>query len=320
MRFENTTRFPALLLRTAIDPDRLSASVITRVTFDIRGDRLVPCEEQPYLVSQEPWDSPHGAFEGDQPFKTGGVDIFVFGSAHAPAGRPTPTASVCVQLGELRREVRVFGPRTWQRVAGELVPSKPAPFVSVPLTLRFAFGGKSVWDGLEMPWPDNPDGLGFYVEEAQAEGQPLPQLEDPAHLIQRWDDRPPVVGFGVCPLQSGPRLAAGVTFDAEKQALTSVSPRVLNMAFPELVAAKVSPGAPMTLLGVTPAGRLRFHLPSALPQARLRLGDAVHERPLEIDQVGVDVDAGRVFLRYRFPFRYRFIAEQERAVTLAYEV
>jgi len=316
MHFVYPGRFPAMLLRTVIDEQRLAASVLTRVTYDIHGQRLIPSTLQDYIVSQAPWDSPRGAFEADQPFKTGGVDIFVFGSAHAPAGRQTTSSTVSVIVGKLRRDVRVFGPRVWQRSGGALVPSRPQPFTSVPLTLKSAFGGTCVWDEAQVPWPDNPEGLGFYLDEKEAEGRPLPLLEDPARLIKKWDDRGPVVGFGLCPLQAGPRLAAAVEFDAERRALTAVTPRILNAAYPELVAPEVAPGTQVTLLGVNRPGKLEFLLPATLPRATLQLGDKTHERPLAIDQVGVDVEENKVFVTYRFPFRYRFVPEQQRAVTL----
>lgn len=316
MRFENETRFPAALLRTVIDDERLSASVIARITYDIVGSKLVPAAEQPYIVSPEPWDSPHGKFENDQPFKTGGVDLFVFGHAYAPAGRRTIASMVSVIVGRFRRDVHVIGARTWTRAGGTLVPGSPQTFAAVPLTLQYAFGGKAEWDETMVAWPDNPEGLGFYVEEKQAEGHPMPMLEDPAHLIRKWDDRPPVVGFGLCPLQSGPRIAAGMEFDAEKGQITKLKPRMLNTAYPALVAPEAPAGAPVALLGVTRSGQLELSLPRELPRAEVQLGDATHRHSLEIDQIGVDVEANRAFISYRFPFRYRMVREQKRRVTL----
>jgi hypothetical protein len=91
---------------------------------------------------------------------------------------------------------------------------------------------------------------------------------------------------------------------------------MFNWAHPAMVAAAVEPGSRVTLVGMTPGGRLDFDLPARLPMATLRLGDASHERPLEIDQVGIDVEKLEVFVSYRFPFRYRFVPEQQRSVTL----
>lgn len=316
MKLFNETRYPADLLRSVLDEYRLTASALMRITYDLRGTRLVPAEEQIYIVSTSPWESPHGPFEHDQVFKRGGVDLFMWGNAYAPGGRPTVAMTVSVIVGsEFRRDIRVLGSRTWERVGGTLVPSSPQALRGVPLTLAYAYGGKSTWDGLEVPWPDNPDGLGFYVEEKQAEGQPLPMLEDPAELIERWDDRPSPAGFGMCALSSGPRLKAAVVLGDNGQ-VEQITPRMFNCAHPAMVAPTVEAGSRVTLLGVTPAGRLDFDLPASLPHARLKIGNAIHDRPLEIDQVGIDVEAATVFVSYRFPFRYRFVPEQQRSVTL----
>lgn len=316
MKFFNETRFPAELLRSVLDDERLTASVVMRVTYQLQGTRLQPAPEQLYIVSSAPWESPHGTFEQDQVFKRGGVDVLVWGNAYAPGGRPAPAMTVSVRVGEsFRRDALVVGPRTWERSAGVLTPRSPRPIAGLPLTLAYAYGGKCPWDGLLVPWPHNPEGMGFYVEEAQAEGQPLPMLEDPAAPIRRWDDRPPPVGFGVCSLQSGPRLESAVVLGDDGR-VKEITPRMFNWAHPAMVAAAVPPGSRVTLLGMTPGGRLDFDLPARLPTATLRLGDACHERPLEIDQLGIDVEKLEVFVSYRFPFRYRFVPEQQRSVTL----
>lgn len=316
MDFTNETGFPAALLRTAIDEDRLSASVLARVTYDIVGTTLRPADEHPYIVSEAPWESPNGPFECDQPFKTGGVDLLVFGKAYAPSGRETSAMKVSVVLGRFRRDVVVIGPRTWTRSGSVLVPGPPRPFRTVPLELEYAFGGKSTWDGMEVPWLDNPKGLGFYIEERQAEGQPLPMLEDPLNPIRRWNDRPPVMGFGFCPLQSGARLSAALEYDEARMELTRVKPALYNTAFPHLVAPEAPLGATVTLVGCTPGAPLAFQLPRAALCATLRLGDKRYERPLAIEQVGIDVERRKVFLTHRFPFRYRLVRKQLRSVSL----
>jgi hypothetical protein len=59
----------------------MGASMIARVRYDLHDGRLTPSSDQPWRVSAEPWESPFGPFEADQPFRKGGCDIFLFGSA-----------------------------------------------------------------------------------------------------------------------------------------------------------------------------------------------------------------------------------------------
>lgn len=317
MKFVNETRFSAKLLRGAIDDERMSASALMRVTFDIVRAQLVVAEQQPYIVSEAPWESPRGEFEQDQVFKRGGVDLFVFGNAIAPNGRPALSSTITIAVGDVfRRDVQVFGPRTWRRILGGLGPGAPGEFTSIPLSLAYAYGGKGTWDGLEVPWPDNPEGIGFYLDEREAEGKLLPLFEDPARPIKRWDDRPPPIGFGFCPLTAGPRMTSAVVLGAKGE-VREITPRLFNAAFPEMVVTReIAPGSVVHLLGVSFGGHLYFNLPTQLPRMRLELGHDSVERALAIEQIGVDVEAMQVFISYRFPFRYRFVPEQQRRVTL----
>lgn len=311
MKLDNRTPFPAHLFRGAVDDKRMFGSLAVRVTYDIVGDRLRPAKDQPWKVSPTPWDNEHGPMPHDDLFYRGGVDVFVLGSARAPMGRPVPKVDVEVRVGpEFRGRLVVFGDRTWRRTAGRLVASAPAPFRDVPLTLARAFGGKDQWDGLDVPFPDNPDGRGFYLEEARAEGKPLPNIEDPAAPILRWDDRPEPVGAQICGQGFGPRLRRSVVFEGSR--MTELRPTFYNNAFPKMIAPKARPGDRVSVTGVREDGPVVFHLPPSGLRARIGLDPDVYEIDPPIDQIGVEPDKLRVFVSYRYPFRYVFHPLQKR--------
>nr|WP_240807692.1 DUF2169 domain-containing protein [Polyangium spumosum] len=275
-----------------------------RVTYDVRGGALVPSEEQPWPTSTAPFETEYGVMPPEGVFYRGGVDVFVFGSAHAPGGRKTSELNVSVEIGDgFRRDARIFGPRVWYRRISGLVPGPPQPFTSIPLTLAHAYGGKEPWDGTEVPFSDNPDGTGFYTTEERAEGRPLPCIEDPAQLIKKWDDRPAPVGFGFVPPYASARMRE-VMRAGQDGKISLDMPAFFNAAFPGMVARRVEPGAPVRLSGVHPSGPFTFELPNTLPVARLRLGPSTAERPMAIDQIGVEVERRRAFVSYRYPFRY----------------
>jgi hypothetical protein len=316
MIFANETRFPARLFRTVVDDDRMMASVVARVTCDIDGGELVPSSEQPWIVSDQPWDSPHGKFDGDQVFRKGGVDLFVFGTTHAPKGKPVPSFRVRVSVGDdYVREAVVFGERRWQRDphTGGLVASPPQPITTLRLSLEHAYGGTSEYDGLKIAHPENPAGKGFYLEEEQALGAQLAQIEDPAHPITKWNDQPTPVGFGFSP--PGPRARAALEVD-DKGRLKKFTHRLFNVAFPENVLVGVKPGARVRLEGFAPDGPLELTLPASVLRVRLRLGDTEHDRAPALEQVGIDVGARKCFLGFRYPFRYVVHAQQPRVCTL----
>lgn len=297
-----------------LDPQRILASVVVRVTYAL-GPHLVIADEQPWKVSAEPWDSPAGKMEEDGPFLRGGVDLFVFGHAWAHHGSTT-SMRLQVRAGSFTREALVTGRRVWvPNASGDLVASQPQPFSSMPLTMKEAYGGKSEADGLEVPCGDNPAGKGFHVTAEQALGQELPSIEEPHAPMQRWNDSPPVCGLGLCPRANSARLLNGTVRD-EQYNILDLRPQLFNQAFVPMIAPSLVPGELVALAGFSPRGPLHFTVPSPPASVRLTLGDRVIERPLAVDQVGVEVDAARVFITWRFPFRYVVREREERLCEL----
>ena len=312
MEYINRTRFPGHLFRTAIDDDRIAASLLLRVTYDIRNGELVPSDEQPWVASARPFDTEYGVMPSDQVFYRDGVDILIFGNAWAPEGRKVSELDVTVEVGDsFRRTARIIGPRVWYRGVAGLVPSAPAPFTSIPLTVTHAYGGKERWDGTEIPFAPNPDGTGFYMTEEDAEGQPLPCIEDARERIATWSDRPAPMGFGFVPQNASPWLprVAQIRHD---DSIRLELPPLFNSAFPSMVAPRVGAGDGARISGASSAGTLSFRIPCALPVARLRFGSSTTERRMPIDQIGVEVEQGRIFVSYRYPFRYVVRPHQKR--------
>jgi hypothetical protein len=316
MELVNRTPFPAGMFRTAVGDDRIAAAVVARVTYDLTASGLVPSAEQPWKFSPAPWEGPYGPMDGDEVFYRGGVDVFVFGHARAEGGRDARQIDVTIEVAEFRRRVVVFGDRVWERQGRTLAPSAPRPFRALPLTLAHAYGGKAEWDGLAVPFPYNADGKGYYLEEEQAVGRPLPNIEDPERLVRRWDERPDPVGVTPCPQVNGLRLREGLDCD-DKCMPRGIRPSLFNAAFPRMIAPRVQPGDRGRLSGVQEAGPLVFTIPPTELQVRLQLADTVLERSLAVDQLGIEVDRGRVFLAYRYPFRYVVQPLQKRSCELA---
>ena len=309
MIFINPTRYPAMLFRTVLDDDRIFASILVRVTYTL-GPTLKIADDQLWKVSPEPWDSPGGKMEEDGPFMRGGVDLFVFGEVRAPDNE-TRSMTVRVKAGGFVRDAVATGRRTWIRKFGKgLVKGRPAPFTSLPLTLASAFGGASEADGLQLPYPDNAEGKGYHVTEEQAEGQELPNLEETDGCMQRWNDVPPVCGFGFCPHANSARLLNGTVIDDDYH-IRDFRSQLFNQAFVPMIAPTLAPGDPVELTGFTSDGPMRFSLPEPPAGVGLMFGDRVVERQLAVDQVGVEVDERRVFVTWRYPFKY-VVREREK--------
>lgn len=317
MQLTNETGLPAFLYRTVIDEHRMAAALIARVTYRIGPDgKLARDQEQPWIVSKGPWDGPAGPMHSDEVFLRGGVDVLIFGHARAPGGKPVTTMPFRVTLGSrFRYELTVVGDRVWTGRGDALRPSAPQPFTRMPLTLAHAFGGKDTWDGLEVPFADNPDGKGYRLDATAALDRPLPNLEDPGAPIRRWDDRPEPVGVGVRPQAFGPHLRSSMTFE-DNGVLRELKPLFFNHAFPKLVSPQVEPGEVLTIEGGSPDGPLRLVLPPLPLMIDLSIGRTRLERTLAIDQIGVELDQGRAFITYRYPFRYTLVPRELRSCAL----
>jgi len=317
VELDNRTGWPAALFRAPLEGDRFAAALVARVTFQLTAAGPVPAADQPWIVSRGPWASPRGPADGDALFRRAGVDLFLFGTAHV-AGRARTETSVQLTVGGFQRRIRVIGDRAWVRRRRGLEPTAPQPFTEMPLSLAHAYGGRAVWDQLAIPHPDNPAGRGFVLDEASAEGAVLPNLEDPAQPIGHWSDRPDPVGLGFCPMTCGLRLRAGLLVGEGGQ-LRGISPALFNAAFPAMIAERVVPGDAVRIAGVSETGApLAFAVPELPLVARLRFGADVIQRPLAIDQLGIEADAQRIFVTYRYPFRYVMHPRQLRSCCLLF--
>lgn len=107
------------------------------------------------------------------------AEVLLRGSCHPP--KPATQCPVRVQVGDWKKDLVVFGERTWQ--AGLLgdKPGEPRPFAAMPLGWSRCFGGP----GLAA----NPVGRGIA-------GELLPNVEDPDRLLASRGDRPAPVGLG----------------------------------------------------------------------------------------------------------------------------
>ncbi|QRK06335.1 DUF2169 domain-containing protein [Archangium violaceum] len=151
------------------------------------------------------------------PFKPR-ADILLNGQAVSPTGRAVDSLLVTLELGTLRKSIRVTGDRRWERGLLGLRSSPPQAFVQMPLVYERAFGGTDVshpelrHQGAELR---NPVGVGYHKNpDAQAaEGTRLPNMEDPRQPISGWKDTPQPMGFGPVGRSWQPRLSHAGTYD-----------------------------------------------------------------------------------------------------------
>lgn len=323
MDFANSTDFHAKLLCASLPGQRQLGCVIARPAFRIEGRRLAPVPEPIWPIDAGPLTTSAGEFPGDKPLLTGGIDVFVLGSAYAPGGEPVEELQVRLRVGsELERSLRVVGNRIWERARRGLRASQPEPFVSLPLSYANAYGGRTAVDGGELPCATNPEGKGYYLSEEAALGGPLPNLEDPASPITSWQDQPEPAGVAPYPAGGSLRALNALEFDPENvddPKVERIKPLLFNLAHPKLILAPgraPKPGDEIEVTCVRPEGDLRFEMPDLSLHVHVQLEDRSHLFPLHLDQIGIFAEEGRVMLSYRVVFRYRLAPLERRRATL----
>lgn len=257
-------------------------AVVVKGTFVIPkavDGPVEPADEQLPVLSAEAYHDGDVTgsllYEADAvPFKPR-ADIALVGTVYAPGGRPASQVDVMLEVGRVRKALRVFGDRQWlfpSKTVMVPVASKPVPFVEMPLVYERAFGGI---DRKAGRWFDkNFIGTGFLGKKVKAsvDGRPLPNIEDPAHLITSWNDEPDPAGYGFYSPTCQPRARYGGTEEGLEQPhplfglAADFSHDFYNGAHPDLqVPGYLRGDEQVDLINLTRDGRRRFRLPGIRP-------------------------------------------------------
>lgn len=312
---ENKTPFVFEFMGVADEDGRPHVLLLAKATYDLGTTGLVLAEQQvPVNWGGEAWGKPGESSDKYEPecaFIKPATDVVLIGHAHAGQKEATEV-QVSLQVGPLKKVVRVVGERTWFKSLGQVSMTKPLPFARMPLTWERAFGG---WDRTNPDpkkhafEPCNPVGVGFRASPRHfEEGLRLPNLEDPQAPLREFGQRVPPVGFGFTSPHWQPRAAYAGTYDEtwvkERKPLLprDFDRRFFNAAPPGLVApGHLQGNEPVTLVNVSSRGRLAFSLPGQpAPDVTAVIAGGSDLNPrLVLDTVIIDTDAHRVMLLWR---------------------
>jgi len=319
MDLVNRTKYPAQLLATSVGENKMMASIVVKVRFDIKNNGLVPREKQNWPIGQ-PVKTAYGEFDEDSPFRKQGVDVMLLGQAYPAAGGSATRASFELKVGDLSYAIDVYGDRRWVLSGDRLVASQPEPFDAMPLTWEYAFGGKANVETGEFPYHANPFGRGFYCEEEDARDNFLPNLEDPANPVKTWQDQPEPVGVGPLSRESSLRIMNSIELDLEDNfpKLKQIKPSYYNNANPALILPEPpKPGTLISASGVRPGGAgLAFKLPPGNFHTHVQLADRGYVFPFHLDSITLLTEQEQVLLGFRCCFRYSLNPMERRAAVV----
>jgi hypothetical protein len=311
---ENRTPLAVELLGLTDEETRPLLVLVAKATYSIGQGGLALAEEQvPVNMAGEYWGAPEKSsyrYEPECAFTKVATDVVLVGHAHA-LEKGTRDLLVALRVGPVQKAVRVLGERVWYRSLGSIEMTRPRPFERMPLVYERAFGGwdRTAQDPAEHAFePRNPVGTGFRATKRHfKEGLLLPNVEDPAHPLEHFGQVVPPAGFGFVSPHWQPRAHFAGTYDAawEKQRRPLLprdfDRRFFSAASPGLVApGYLRGGEPVTLVNLSPLGRLSFSLPRVVPKVTVeRAGSEDLYPQMSLDTVILDTDVHRVFLLWR---------------------
>ncbi len=318
----NRTPLHVATIPNADDNDGIVSLLVVAATFDLGKDRLRFSKEQrPLLLLATP------PLIGDGYLTKAGTSVCASGFVY-PAHGEAPRADARLFVGDQVFHVVAFGPRVWREgPARTLVATPPRPFDRVAMSWENAYGGavlqptrlQKTPSGEEAILPehpeafsDNSDGTGFYTEPGGALDAPLPPLEDPDHLVQRWDDRPEPVCFAPYPMHGGLRRHFLVENDVVD---FTRHPHVLSRAAPRTTFGELAFGTRIAVSGMRPGGEiLTFEIPEPPVTADAKVGKHVRRLTLYVDAIDIDAEAANVRIVYRALFSYPLVRYEQRSL------
>ena len=310
---ENETPFAFDIMSLADEEGRPLLVFVVKATYSLGEPGLKLADEQvPVRWRPQPWGEPGESsdkYESEGAFFKPSTDVVLIGHAYPQQKGATETL-VSLQVGPLKKAVRVVGERTWFRSMGRVDATRPLPFDKLPLTWERAFGGWDRTDAAKPTFePRNPVGTGFRASPRHfEEGLRLPNLEDPAEPLREFGQRVPPVGFGFTSPHWQPRAKYVGTHDEawnkmRKPLLPNDFDRhFFNAAAPGLIAPGYLKGnESVVIAGASPKGRLAFSLPGhAAPAVTVNRAGLGEVKPdLHLDTVILDTDAEQVLLLWR---------------------
>lgn len=300
--------------------------VVAKATWNIPapGQRPRPLKPQPLVMADEFYGEP-----GESALRYGSdfarfkarCDVIFNASAHVAGGKPVKQMDVAVQVGAMKKQVRVSGSRRWFRLLGISTLSPSEPFVCMPLHYGFAYGGSRWFDKgadrlCEAHLP-NPVGLGFAGRKtvSQIDNEPAPCLEDPSKPVKSPDGQYQPHALSAVARHWSPRRELAGTYDQQwreevfpllpgdfDEAHHQVAPKDQQIDYPK-------GGELVVLRGVLPqCPSLSFTLPLYPLFAHAKyVDDSLVSEPMKVDTLYFDTEAGTMNAVWRasMPLRRR---------------
>lgn len=313
MKIENQTPFAIERLAVCDADGKDLLLVLAKATyqFDEKGNTAISTEQIPVELADQYYGEPGKTsikYASDFSFGKQSTDVTLCGNAISPKGKSTEI-DVSLEIGKIKKTVKVFGDRYWKNSIAFVTKSSPEPFEKIPIKYELAFGGvdTSNSDPEKHDYEKrNSVGVGFRAKRSQIiiDNSKLPNIEDPRKLISNPDDKPTPAGFGFIAPYWQPRLSYAGTYDDNwKKTRMPLLPgdfdfRFFNTAPQELVSEGFLKGdEKVKFTGASNKGTINFSLPGVKPQSKLYMKNTEEiEIILNLDRVFIDAEINSFIL------------------------
>lgn len=317
MELVNATGMPAAYT-LGLDPDgRERIVVVVKGTFSLPAaggpPTLAASQEEHIFADTFTGEPGHSSvvYESEFAPQKKMCDVLVVGSAHAPNGRPTSRVTVGFRVGSVSKSFEVVGRRHWTAGLTGLAPSRPEPFLAMPISYDVAFGGTEAapnTPGMVNSYEANPVGVGFFKQSSDNAnlGKPVPNTDDPSNPVVSPRGRYKPMAFGPVGRNFVPRRTFAGTYDQRWQ--EEVYPflprdfdaRYYQAAPPDQQMPYPVGGEPVQLMNLTPKPVPPFLLPKLempVEVSRVRAGHI--EQQAVVDTIILEPDRSRIQLIWR---------------------
>jgi len=288
---------------------RETLMVIIKGTFDFsQGASRVSDQQAPVVVSDEYYGDPvETSIRLSTDFLPRRTCTGVTLSGHAIAsGGSARQMNVGLRVGPLVQKAVVFGERI-----GYGSINSPALFERIPLIWENAYGGLDTSHD-DVKYHDshsaNPVGKGFFAKRSKldTDSVPLPNIEDPDHLLRGSADKPAPIGFGpVPPFWQARSQYAGTYDDDWQKNRAPLLPDDFDERFLQAAPAALTCDGFMkgnercVLLGMTPEGKVQFDLDIKGPTIGVRFARKGLRSKPELESLHFDTDTRQFFVTWK---------------------
>lgn len=320
MRFQNMTAMAAGWTVAFEADGRELLVVAVKGTFRIpaSGESVLAEEQVPLTLADEFTGEPGFSaplHETDFSPRKPRCDVIVNGSAYAPGGRATDRVTVGIRAGSIAKAFDVVGERLWRRTPTGVGPSRPTPFVKMPISYDTAFGGTEPdqqTPGHARTFEQNPVGRGFRPSEREVVDTPLPNTEETGRPVTSPGAAYAPMSFGPVGRNWWPRRRYAGTYDSEW--LETRAPfwpadfdyHYFQCASEDQQVPYLIGGEQVALQNLTPDGRRDFTVPTiAVPVLCIPRRGPDREGAAAIDTLSIEPDLERFTLTWRLTLPLR---------------